>query len=95
MTALEGEFRVLLKQMEDALRFYGTEAHWHSSSTGFALQYDPEPSLIEADQGKRARRVLKEIRAANARFTVPPGENVAYPTAESLQDVRDGYEDGN
>jgi hypothetical protein len=45
--------------MREVLTFYGNRRNWLSPSTGFALQYDPEPSPLETDGGKRARAVLK------------------------------------
>ena len=44
----------------DALAFYAEEKNWESPSSGFALQYDPEPSPINNDRGKRARGILEE-----------------------------------
>ena len=42
----------------DALHFYAEPSNYKSPSQGFAAQYDPEPSLIQNDAGKRARNVI-------------------------------------
>ena len=41
-----------------ALAFYADPANWKSPSEGFALQYDREPSPVEKDKGRRARRLV-------------------------------------
>lgn len=46
----------------EALDFYAVESNWHSPSTGFALQYDPEPSEVDKDRGKIARDTMEELR---------------------------------
>lgn len=43
---------------DKALAFYADPANWKSPSTGFALQYDREPSPVEKDRGARAREVI-------------------------------------
>ena len=47
-----------LAALREALKFYATPANWMTPSTGFALQYDPEPSPISKDSGQRARAAL-------------------------------------
>ena len=42
----------------DALHFYAEPSNYKSPSQGFAAQYNPEPSLIQNDAGKRARDVI-------------------------------------
>lgn len=44
--------------MREALVFYAEQDNWRSPSTGFALQYDPEPPPIQRDRGERAARAL-------------------------------------
>lgn len=46
--------------MLETLRFYADAANWRSKSTGFAAQYDPEPSAVDRDRGARARQALSE-----------------------------------
>jgi hypothetical protein len=50
--------RARVAELEMRLRFYATPENWTSPSTGFAHQYDPEPSVIEFDRGQMAREVL-------------------------------------
>jgi hypothetical protein len=50
----------ILPDMIDALRFYAKQSNWHSTSKGFALQYDPEPPITQKDMGLRARQSLKK-----------------------------------
>ena len=47
-----------LSDMQAELSFYADERNWRSPSTGFALQYDREPSPIQRDRGARARALL-------------------------------------
>jgi hypothetical protein len=47
-----------IRQQTDALAFYANPDNWRSPSTGFAAQYDPEPSPVDKDQGERARVAL-------------------------------------
>jgi hypothetical protein len=49
-----------IARLRVALEFYATRKNWTSSSSGFALQYDPEPSATEKDRGAIARNALKE-----------------------------------
>jgi len=54
-------YEQLVARMNEArtvLDFYGRLANWHSPSTGFVLQYDPEPSPIQSDRGAKARAFL-------------------------------------
>lgn len=50
------------KKLREVLAFYGDVKNWRSPSTGFALQYDPIPSAIRADNGSRARTALGETK---------------------------------
>jgi hypothetical protein len=50
------------KEAVDALLFYYNPKNWRSRSTGFAAQYDPEPTEIEADGGRRAKEALKKLQ---------------------------------
>jgi hypothetical protein len=45
--------------METALAFYANSENWKSPSSGFALQYDPQPAPARADYGIRARQALR------------------------------------
>lgn len=45
-------------RLREALAFYADAANWQSPSTGFALQYDPEPSPVARDRGRKARASL-------------------------------------
>lgn len=49
---------VAVDELRAALAFYADRQNWMSPSTGFAAQYDPEPSLVKADWGAIARRAL-------------------------------------
>ncbi len=53
--------------LADALAFYATPSNWRTPSTGFAAQYDPEPSPIERDGGQRARIALQANDSNEAR----------------------------
>jgi hypothetical protein len=60
MTDLEhNAYEAEIKKLRDALEFYALAKNWESPSTGFALQYDPEPSAISKDRGERALDALK------------------------------------
>src|SRR5665647_687905 len=48
--------------MTDALAFYAEQKNWRSSSTGFALQYDPDPRPIDVDHGKLASAALEDVQ---------------------------------
>ena len=48
----------LVLRLREGLSFYARRANWQSPSTGFALQYDPEPSPVDRDRGTRARALL-------------------------------------
>lgn len=52
-------FETEIKKLRCALEFYACAQNWKSPSTGFALQYDPEPSAINKDHGERALEALK------------------------------------
>ena len=45
--------------LAEALAFYADSNNWRSPSSGFAAQYDPEPSPVQCDSGQRARRALQ------------------------------------
>lgn len=49
-----------IQRLEIALAFYAEPNNWRSPSKGFALQYDPEPSPIDKDQGQMARTMIAE-----------------------------------
>lgn len=57
---LEIEGRILyaapvdVEGLRKALSFYAEPKNWQSPSTGFALQYEREPSPVEKDRGKLA-----------------------------------------
>lgn len=44
--------------LEAALVFYADRENWQSPSSGFALQYDPQPSPVSRDCGIRARAAI-------------------------------------
>jgi hypothetical protein len=48
-------------ELLQVLEFYANEKNWQSPSTGFAAQYDPEPSPIDKDMGLMARLALKDL----------------------------------
>jgi hypothetical protein len=52
----EAEDRIV--ELETALAFYAKKENWSSSSTGFALQYDPEPAPVQRDRGSLAMKTL-------------------------------------
>jgi len=55
------DLAVLLQSHDDlkaVLAFYASSANWQSPSSGFALQYDPQPSPVSRDRGLRARLTL-------------------------------------
>jgi hypothetical protein len=61
------DLAVLLQSHDDlkaALTFYARSANWQSASSGFALQYDPQPSPASQDCGIRARAALDAPKAA-------------------------------
>ena len=45
-------------KVQKALEFYANPNNWKSTSTGFALQYNPEQSAAEQDAGYLARQAL-------------------------------------
>jgi hypothetical protein len=51
--------------MREALSFYADPANWRSPSSGFALQYDPEPSPV--DKAGRHEVAAKVLRLLSAR----------------------------
>ncbi len=46
-------------KVKTALEFYANQKNYQSPSEEFLLQYDPEPSPIENDQGSMARKALE------------------------------------
>lgn len=51
------------ERLRTALGFYADPRNWKSPSTGFAAQYDPEPSPIKAaGEWKPAAEVLRGAR---------------------------------
>lgn len=53
------------KALTDALAFYANTDNWRSPSTGFAAQYDPEPSPVSKDGGQRAQLAMAAFQAAD------------------------------
>lgn len=51
------------QELIEALRFYADPKNWESPSSGFALQYDPEPSAVRTDWGARARAITERVPA--------------------------------
>jgi hypothetical protein len=47
-----------IERLRRALAFYAEPGNWLSPSSGFALQYDPDPSPLDADRGELARLTL-------------------------------------
>ncbi len=47
-----------LSDARGVMEFYVNKSNWRSPSTGFALQYDPIDSPVEADKGQKARDFL-------------------------------------
>ena len=45
-------------ELEAALEFYADSKNWRSPSSGFALQYDPQPPEVQRDSGRRALLAL-------------------------------------
>ena len=61
---LAEEFTMLVrehKKMKIALEFYADKKNWETPSTGFAVQYDPEPSPVKKDNGFMASMVLESL----------------------------------
>jgi hypothetical protein len=52
-----------ITKLRGALEFYANAKNWHSPSTGFAAQYDPEPSPIR----KAGNHVTAEVAVAEDR----------------------------
>jgi len=50
-----------LRLLFEAVWFYADKENWRSPSKGFAAQYDPEPSPVEKDGGRRAREAMEKI----------------------------------
>jgi len=48
-------------ELLQVLEFYANQKNWQSPSTGFAAQYDPEPSPIDKDKGLMARLAIKSL----------------------------------
>jgi hypothetical protein len=46
-------------RLRKALEFYANQMNYMTPSTGFAIQYDPEPSAVSLDSGHIAREALK------------------------------------
>ncbi len=58
------EFQVENERLRSVLAFYAEPKNWESPSTGFAAQYDPEPSPINASGNwKRAADALAQPSA--------------------------------
>jgi hypothetical protein len=49
-----------LQRYEEALEFYGVEKNYRTTSTGFAIQYDPVMPVVHADMGAKARAALEQ-----------------------------------
>lgn len=50
---------MVVEVLKGALAFYADPKNWVTPSTGFAVQYDPEPPPVQRDRGARAREALK------------------------------------
>jgi hypothetical protein len=59
-------------RLVEALKFYASKDTYRSTSTGFALQYDPSPEPIQVDEGAKARAALAAYTTEN-----PPTETPA------------------
>ncbi len=46
-------------EMVEALKFYAERKHHVTTSTGFAVQYEPETPMVKKDSGAKARLALK------------------------------------
>jgi hypothetical protein len=57
-TRQRDNWKARAERCREALEFYADPANWRSAAEGFALQYDREPSPIEKDRGRRARRLV-------------------------------------
>ena len=55
------------QRFRDALAFYAAQENWQSPSTDFERRYNPQPSAVDLDGGKRAHVALTETMAADAR----------------------------
>ena len=55
------------QRLREALTFYAAQENWQNPSTDFARCYNPRPSAVDLDDGKRARAALSEPMAADAR----------------------------
>jgi len=53
--------------LREALAFYAAQENWQSPSTDFERRYNPRPSAVDLDDGKRAHVALTEPMAADAR----------------------------
>jgi hypothetical protein len=63
MGKVEGDMCDKCIEYERVLKFYAKPEHWNSPSTGFALQYDPEPSPIRRrGDYKLAEQVLHTVK---------------------------------
>lgn len=50
--------------LRDALAFYAAQENWQSPSTDFERRYNPHPSAVDRDRGKRAHAALDEPTVA-------------------------------
>ena len=55
------------QRLRTALAFYAAQENWQSPSTDFERRYNPRPSAVDLDDGKRAHVALTEPMAADAR----------------------------
>lgn len=60
------------ERLISALRFYAKPSNWESPSTGFAAQYDPEPSPVDKDRGTMAVMALGLLESCKPRQAPPP-----------------------
>ena len=51
-----------IEELEAALEFYADSKNWRSPSSGFALQYDPQPPEVQRDRGRRALLALAKSK---------------------------------
>lgn len=58
--AVDCNLRSRIEKLEKVVAFFADESNWHSPSEGFALQYDPKPSPVQAQGRQLAIAALEE-----------------------------------
>lgn len=53
---------LVIAELVISLSFYADPENYLSSSSGFAAQYDPDPSPVMRDKGKEARSTLDKLK---------------------------------